>query len=346
MSFELLRELCATPAAPGREDQFRQIVRRELEPIADEITQDAVGNLFAVRKGKSKSARKIMVAAHMDEIALMVRHINKDGFVYFSPLGGFDPRTLVAQRVKVHGRKTLDGCIGIKATHFTTPEDRQKVTPLPDLFIDLGLPGDEVAELVRVGDPITLERELIPMGNFYCGKTLDDRVGVYTMIEAFRRMEQSDDDIYAVATVQEEVGVRGARAAAFGLDPDVGLALDITIAADTPGIEEQNHCVGMGKGVGIKVFDSWSISHPQLVNFLRDLAEEYGVVYQMEVLPAGGTDAGGMFASRAGIPVGTLSIPCRYTHSVVESVHRDDVERCIELTRLFMQHSGRFGLRS
>lgn len=342
MSFTLLKKLCATPGIPGREEAFRAVVRAELEPFADKITVDSMGNLFALRKGTSKKARKIMIAAHMDEIALVVKHIHKDGFIYFHPLGGFDPRTLVAQRVKVYGKKVLNGAIAIKAAHFTTPEERGKVIPLGDLFIDVGLPVDKIKELVSVGDPITLERELITMGDFYCGKTLDDRVGVYTMIEAFKKFTESDDDIYAVATVQEEIGVRGARTASFGLSPDIGIALDVTIAADTPGVDEKDHCVKMGGGTAIKILDSLSISHPGLVQFFKSLAEKHGIKHQMEVLTAGGTDAGGMQMSRSGIPVCTISIPNRYTHSVVESVHKDDVQATIELMVKFLEESGDF----
>lgn len=342
MSFELLKKLCSTPAVPGREDVFRNVVIDELKDHCDEMYTDAIGNCFFRKKGKGSNPRKIMIAAHMDEIAFIVRYINKDGFVYFQPLGGFDPRVLIAQRVKVYGKQTLDGIIGIKPTHFTTPEERNKVTPLEDLFIDLGLPATEVKALVQIGDCITMERELIRMGNFYTGKTLDDRVGMYVMIEAFKAMKQSDDDIYAVATVQEEVGVRGAKAASFGLAPDIGIALDITIAADIPDVKEHNWCVVMGDGVGIKIMDSYSISHFGLVQHLRTLAEKHSVQYQMEVLPKGGTDAGGMQLSRGGTPVATLSIPCRYTHTVAESVHKDDVTACIELTRLFMENSADF----
>jgi putative aminopeptidase FrvX len=342
MSFELLKTLCATPGVPGREEQFREVVRAEIAPSAESITTDAMGNLFALRKGKSATPRKIMIAGHMDEIAFVVKHITKDGFVYFHPLGGFDPRTLIAQRVKVYGTRTLDGVIAIKAAHFTTPEERGKVIPLNDLFIDLGLSGEEAKEVVSIGDCITMERELIKMGNFYTGKTLDDRVGVYVMLEVFRAFTESQDDIYAVATVQEEIGLRGAKTASFSLQPDIGIALDITIAADTPGVDEKDHCVKMGGGVGIKILDSSSICHPGLVRFLRELAERKGIKHQMEVLPAGGTDAGGIQLSRGGTPVCTLSIPCRYTHSVVESVHKDDVQATIDLLRAFIEHSHEF----
>lgn len=342
MSFDLLRTLCSTPGIPGREHTFRDIVIEHLAPVSDEHSIDAMGNVFFRRKGRSANPRTIMIAAHMDEISFVVRHITKEGFLYIQPLGGFDPRVLIAQRVKVYGREVLDGVIGIKPTHFTTPEERTKVTPLEDLFIDLGLPGERVAQLVRIGDSVTMERDLIRLGDCYCGKTLDDRVGVYTMIEAFKIFTSSEDDIVAVATVQEEVGVRGAKAASFGLDPDIGIALDITIAGDIPGIDERNHCVQLGKGAGIKILDSYSISHFGLVEFLRTLSEERSITHQMEVLPRGGTDAGGMQLSRAGIPVATISIPCRYTHTVVESVHASDVQATIDLTRAFIENSHRF----
>ena len=210
------------------------------------------------------------------------------------------------------------------------------------MFIDVGLPVEKVKEVVSVGDCITLERELIKLGDCYTAKTLDDRIGMYTMIEAFKSFTSSQDDIYAVATVQEEVGVRGAKAASFGLDPDIGIALDITIAADIPGVEERNWCVALGKGTGIKLMDSYSISHYGLTQFLKQICIDNNIAYQMEVLPKGGTDAGGMQLSRAGIPVATISIPCRYTHTVVETVHKSDVVSSIELTKSFIENSHKF----
>ncbi|GIV52909.1 MAG: peptidase M42 [Candidatus Kapaibacterium sp.] len=342
MSFELLRTLCGIPAPPGREDAFRTFLIEQLSPYADDVTTDAMGNVFFRRKGTGPHPRTIMLAAHMDEISFLVRHITKEGFLYVQPLGGFDPRVLDAQRVWIHGRERILGVFGAKPTHFTTPEERTKAVPLEDMFIDTGRSPEEVNALVRIGDPVTLERELVEMGAFYTGKTLDDRVGVYVMIEAFKRFASSQDTIVAVATVQEEVGVRGAKVAAFGLEPDIGIALDITIAADIPGVEERNWCVRLGHGVAIKIMDGYSISDPRLVEFFRLLAEENSFRYQMEILPRGGTDAGGMQLARSGIPVCTISIPCRYAHSVVESVHREDVERSIELVRCFCEQSHRF----
>ncbi|GIV54623.1 MAG: peptidase M42 [Candidatus Kapaibacterium sp.] len=342
MSLELLRTLCALPAPPGQEETFRQFMIEHLSPYADEVRTDALGNVFFFRKGKSSSPRTIMLAAHMDEISFLVRHISKEGFLYVQPLGGFDPRVLDAQRVWVHGRQRLLGVFGTKPTHFTSPEERTKAVPLEDMFIDVGLPAESVTELVGIGDAVTLERELVEMGHCYTGKTLDDRIGIYVMIEAFKRFAESQDTIVAAATVQEEVGVRGAHAAAFGIEPDIGIAIDITIAADIPGIEERNWCVRLGGGTAIKIMDARSISDRRLVQFFRTLASESAITHQMEILPRGGTDAAGMQLARNGIPVCTISIPCRYAHSVVESVHRDDVAASIELVRIFCEQSHRF----
>jgi endoglucanase len=344
MSFELLQTLCKTPGIPGREHQFRDYVSGILGPISDEpLRTDPMGNLFAVKRGNGQAPRSIMLAAHMDEIGFIVRFITKEGFIYVQPLGGFDPRVLIAHRVTVHTKVgPLTGVFGFKPTHFTTPEERNKVVPLTDLFIDIGYPAEKVKEMVRIGDPITMQSDLIEMGNLYSGKTLDDRVGVYVMLEAFRRFKQSADHIYAVATVQEEIGVRGARTASFGLEPHIGIALDITIAADIPGVDEKDHCVKIGNGVGIKVMDSLSVSHYGLYQFFCELAERFEIPHQYEVLPSGGTDAGAMQVSRDGIPVITLSIPCRYTHTVAEAVHKDDIEATIRLLIAFLEHSHEF----
>lgn len=342
MSFEFLKKLCGTPAVPGFEEKFSSLVYDELKPYCDSIKIDRLGNVVAFKKGKSRAPRKIMLAGHMDEISFVVKHIDKNGFIFFSPLGGFDPRSLVAQRVKVYGKQMLDGAIGIKAAHITSEEERVKVIKISEMFIDVGLPAAKVKRLVEVGDNITLERELIEIGDNVCGKTLDDRVGVYTMIEAFKRMKKNPDDIYAVATVQEEVGVRGARTATFGIDPDIGVAIDITIAADTPGVEERDYTTRLGTGTAIKVLDSLSVSNPKLVLFLKSLAKRKKIKYQSEVLTRGGTDAGAMMITRSGVIAGTISIPCRYTHSVVETCNKRDIEDSIKLLTAFLEESDKF----
>jgi tetrahedral aminopeptidase len=344
MSLEFLKKLCETPAVPGFEEKFSEIVYNELKPFSDTIDIDHMGNVTAFKKGKGKNPRKIMLAGHMDEIALVVRYIDKSGFISFTTLGGFDPRSLVAQRVKVWGKQVLNGAIGIKAAHITTPEERAKIIQIRDMFIDVGLPGDKVKKLVTVGDSITLERELIEIGDNVCGKTLDDRVGVYVMIEAFKKMKKNPDDVYAVATVQEEVGVRGARTASYRIDPDIGIAIDVTIAADTPGVEEKDYTTRLGQGTAIKILDSLSISNPKLVKFLRALADRKKIKYQLEILTAGGTDAGAISMTKSGVPSCTISIPNRYTHSVVETSNKKDIEESIKLLTAFLEESDKFKL--
>jgi endoglucanase len=342
MSFEFLKKLCGTPAVPGFEEKFSRLVYDELKPYCDTIKIDRLGNVVAFKKGKSKAPRKIMLAGHMDEISFVVKYIDKNGFIFFTPLGGFDPRSLVAQRVKVYGKQVLNGAIGIKAAHITSEEERAKIIKIPDMFIDVGMPAQKVKKLVEVGDNVTLERELIEIGDNVCGKTLDDRVGVYTMIEAFKKIKKNPDDIYAVATVQEEVGVRGARTAAFGIDPDIGVAVDITIAADTPGVEERDYTTRLGAGTAIKVLDSLSVSNPKLVIFLKSLAKRKKIRFQSEVLTRGGTDAGAMMISRSGVIACTISIPCRYTHSVVETCNKKDIQDSIKLLTAFLEESDKF----
>lgn len=339
MSFELLKLLCSTPGAPGHEKDFSELVKKELSSYADELYDDTMGNVYAVKKGKGESPRTIMIAAHMDEIAFLVRSIDANGFISVYPLGGFTAAHLVAQKVLIYGvNEVIPGVFGTKAT--MSEYSPGKVT---DMFIDTGLDGAAVKEKVRVGDVVTMDAPLVEMGNFYTGKTLDDRVGVYVMMEVFKKIENNQDTIVAVATVQEEVGMRGAKGAAFRVEPDMGIALDITVAGDAPGSDSSMFNVKMGDGVALKLVDQVAISHRGLVNFFRDLAEKKEIKHQLELLPAGGTDAGAMqVVKRGGIPVITLSIPNRYTHTVVESCHKADVQATIDLLTAFIEESHTF----
>lgn len=338
MSVELLKELCETPGIPGREERLRAIVRRELAGLADEIQVDALGNLVAVKR--NPGAPKLMIAAHMDEIGFVVSHIDKEkGWLRLVPLGGHDPRNMIAQRVLVStAGGDLPGILfpALKPPHIATEEDRKKQPKVSDFFVDLGLPGDVVRAKVNIGDPVSLLRDFIQIGDCYSSKALDDRLAIYIMIEAMRRAPQSGFELYAVATVQEEIGLRGALTSAFGVHPDVGIALDVTLAVDIPGVPEHEHVTKLGAGAAIKILDSSAISHPKLVAYLRALADGHGIKWQHEILPRGGTDAGGMQKVHAGVAVGAISIPTRYIHSSVEMVHKDDVEAVIALLAAFV----------
>jgi putative aminopeptidase FrvX len=335
---ELLKKLCEAHGVPGREEAVRELVISELRGICDEIRTDALGNVIALKKGSGRGP-KVMLAAHMDEIGFLVSHIDeKSGFLRIDPVGGFDPRVLMAQRVIVHTEKgDLIGIIGSKPPHILTEEERKKPLELKDLFIDLGLPAEEVKKRVNIGDFITLQQDFAEVGNLVSCKALDDRVGVYVMIEAVRRTKKHVCDIYAVATTQEEVGVRGARVSSFNVAPDIGVALDVTVASDVPGVGEHEQVTKLGAGVAIKIKDSLSISNPKLVRTMRQIAEQKKIKYQLEILPRGGTDAGAIQMTREGVAAITLSIPTRYLHSVVEAAHKDDIQAAIDLLAAFLE---------
>ena len=346
MTTDLLKRLSEAAGVPGREEAIRQMVQEEFAGLVTDQRVDALGNVIAHKEGRG--GPKVMIAAHMDEIGFLVSHVDEEtGFLRIDPVGGFDPRVLMAQRVVVHtDHGDHVGVIGSKPIHVLSDEERKKPMEIKDLFIDLGLDADTVKETVRIGDFVTLRQDFVEMGDFVNGKALDDRVGVYVMIEALKRVGEHQAEVYPVATTQEEVGLRGARVSGFGVEPDVAVAIDTTIASDVPGTDDHQRVTKLGDGVAIKVKDSASISNPKLVRHLRTLAEERDIPYQMEILPRGGTDAGAMQLSRDGTAAVTLSIPSRYVHSVVECAHKDDVEATINLLAAYLEvaHEGDYAL--
>jgi tetrahedral aminopeptidase len=329
VNLELLTELCETPGAPGREERIREVARRELAGSADEIEVDPLGSLVARRLGGG--GPRLMLSAHMDEIGFMVSHVEESGYLRLLPLGGFDPKTLTAQRVVVHGREDVLGVLGTKPVHLMSDEDKRKPPKLEDFYVDLGLPGDRVRELVRAGDVVTREREMARLGDLVTCKSLDNRAGLYVMIEAFRALGEHDCEVVAVATVQEEVGLRGARVAAGRLRPRIGLAIDITLANDGPDAKPHERITALGAGAAVKVYDTSAIVPRALVDHLVAVAEEREIPHQLEVLPRGGTDTRELALSGDGAPAGCVSIPTRYVHSSVEAVHPHDVDASIRL---------------
>lgn len=331
MNFELLAEICRIPGAPGYEKKIRDFIITQIEDHVDEIDIDNMGNLIALKKGKD-SSKKAIVAAHMDEISFMVTDVDKDGFVRFCPLGGFDPKTLTAQRVIIHGKEDILGVMGAKPIHVLTPEERSKAPKLSDYFIDTGRPGEEVRALVSVGDVITRERELIALGECLNGKSLDNRVSVYIMIETLQNMGTPAYDTYAAFTVQEEVGIRGAKAVGSYIKPDFAINLDVTLAYDLPGAGDHEKVSRLGKGTAIKVLDGMTICDARMVAFMKSVAQKNEIRHQLEVLPAGGTDTAGIQRHGGGSSIaGGISIPTRYLHQVTEMVHTQDVEDTIAL---------------
>ncbi len=344
---ELLKKLSQTPGISGREERIRALIKAELEKLADEVRVDAIGNVIALKKGKS-GGKKVMISGHMDEIGFIVSQIEEKGFLRLSPVGGHDPRNLVAQRVIVHGREDLRGIMmpAIKPVHIMTAEEAKAPLKISDLYVDLGLTQEETEKLVRIGDPVTIDREFIEFGANVSGKAMDDRAGVWVMIEALRQVKEHEVDIYAVASVQEEVGLRGATTGAYGIRPDIGVALDVTLAVDGPGSSKQFQITALGEGAAIKIMDSASISNYKLVDFMRTLAEENQIKYQMEILPRGGTDAGAIERIQTGCPVITLSVPTRHVHSNVETINKEDIKNTAVLLAKFLEtaHKGDFAL--
>ena len=332
INIDLLRDVCRIPGAPGYEQRVRDFVIETVSPYVDEVNTDAMGNVIAIKKGSSE--KKVMVAAHMDEISFIVTDIDKDGFVRFHTLGGFDAKTLTAQRVIIHGRKDVIGVMGTKPIHVLTPEERSKAPKTTDFFIDTGMSADEVKKLIRVGDTITRERELIEMGDCVNSKSIDNRVSVFILIETLKNLQNKEVpyDIYAVFTVQEEVGMRGAIAAASGIEPDFGIALDVTLAYDLPGSSSHEMISQLGEGTAIKVMDGSVICDYRMVNYLRELAEREGIKHQMEILTAGGTDTAGIQKyAKGGAIAGAISIPTRYLHQVIEMSNKEDIHNTILL---------------
>lgn len=337
--YRLLKRLCNIVSPSGFEEEIRDIVIKELEPYADKLWVDAMGNVIALKKGSGEG--KLMVAAHMDEIGLMIKHITKNGFLKFTPIGGWSERILPGQRVLIKTLKgrIIRGVIGSKPPHIMKPEEAKQVIPMKDLFIDIGVSSREEAERLGVtpGAIAVIERDVVKLGNpdVVTGRAFDDKVGVVTMIEYFKNLSNHVVDVYVVATVQEEVGLKGARTAAFSISPDLGIALDVTIASDTPGVPEDEHVTKLGKGPAIKIMDGRSgsgvITHPAIRDLLIKTAEEEKIPYQLEVLPGGTTDASAIQLTREGVPVGTISIPARYIHSPIEVVNLNDVVNSVRL---------------
>jgi endoglucanase len=336
MDAGLLRKLVVAPGISGREDRIREVVAEEMRPLVDEVRCDRLGNLIGVRRG---SGPRVMLSAHMDSIGFLVSHVDDRGFLKLAPVGGFDARTLVMQRVLVQGKRDLVGLVSptSKPIHLLTPEEREKAPKLEQLFVDLMLPAEEVKELVSVGDPVTLLREPHVSDFAFASHYLDDRLGVYAMIEALRVARDTQVEIYAVASVQEEVGLRGARTSTYDVEPDIGVALDITLAGDLPGADPAAQVSALGAGAAICVMDASAISDPRLVRRFKELAEQHGIHHQMEILPRGGTDAGGMQQSRGGVPVITISLPVRYVHTVNEMAYISDIDATVALVARFLE---------
>jgi len=331
-TFEVLKKLSEAPGVAGNESGVSQIVAEEFKKYVDELRTDALGNVIGLKKGTGPSPRRIMLAAHMDEIGLMVSEIEK-GFIRFTTVGGIDDRILLGQEVIVHGLKPLPGIIASKPPHLLSPEERKKVTPKDQLFVDVGLPEEEVKALVRVGDFISFAAKCVRLqGDMASGKAFDDRASVAALVCCLEHLSQMKHrwDVYAVATSQEEMGLRGAVVSAYGIAPDLAIAIDVGFG-DSPGLSDAE-TIKVGKGPAIAIGPNF---HPALGEALVKIAQELEIPYQTEAIPGpSGTDAWAIQVSREGVPTALLSIPLRYMHTPVETLSLKDIER----TGLLLAH--------
>ena len=335
--FSILKTLTQLPGIAGREGAVRDYLAGLLSKQADQVRTDALGNLILTKKGSGN--QQLLLCAHMDEVGLMVHFIDERGFLRFVTVGGIDPRTLLAQRVRVQtAQGPLLGVIGTKPAHITTETERGKAVALKELFIDTGLPAEEVRQRVHIGDFAVLDRPYEEFGEgLICAKALDNRAGVFILAEVFKQLKNPYYTVHAVFTVQEEVGVRGATTAAFGLEADVCLCLDTTGAADIPGVAVPDYVVRLNGGVGITALDARTITPKPLFDALCATCQKEQIPYQVRIAQRGGNDAGAVHLSKTGVACCALSLPTRNIHSNVEVCAKKDIQAMTDLTFLCAQ---------
>jgi putative aminopeptidase FrvX len=340
VSVEILENLSNACGVAGREEEVRSIMRKLLKPLVNEVREDKLGNIIGVKEGK-KTAPRVMLAGHMDEIGLFVKTVAKEGYLQFMKIGGIDDRVLLAQKVMVHTKKgPLRGIVGSKPLHIQKEDERKRIITYDEMFIDVGAGSQEEAKKmgVSIGDTVEFDVKFERVAkDIVIGKAFDDRAGCAVLIETLKLLEKTDCTVYAVGTVQEEVGCRGATTSAFGIYPDVGLALDVTIAGDTPGVKEAEAPVKLKKGPSITVADSTLISHPKVLKLLIDVAEENKIPYQLETGVPGGTDAGRISLAKEGVPSCSICVPTRYIHSPTSLLSLTDLENTVRLAMAAVQ---------
>lgn len=332
---DLLKKLSNAPGISGFEDEVRDLMIAELEDYVDELRIDHLGNLIAMKKGEPEG-KKIMLAAHMDEIGLMVRYIDKKGFIKFSKIGGINDQMLLNQTVYIQSSGgNITGVIGSKPPHKMKESEKKQILKHDNMFIDIGATSrEEAEELVNVGDPIIIQQEFEELRNgLVKGKALDDRVGCAVLMEVLKRVE-SKATIYGVGTVQEEVGLKGAKTSAFSINPDMALVMDVTISGDHPGIKEEEAPSRAGEGPVIILTDASGrgiITNPKVKELLISTAEKEEIPYQLEVSDGGTTDATAIHLTRQGIPTGVISPATRYIHTPISVVSMEDIENTVKL---------------
>jgi len=352
---KLLEQLCTTPGVPGREHRIRELIRKQIKDLFDDIDTDVMGSLICRRKPRTKSGKrknvkkptKIMVAAHMDQIGFLISHVDDKGFARISPVGGFDTRNLFARTVTVCPdlKDPKQDIIAVlnpsgKPVHIADEQDRTKVPKIHEFMVDFGLPADEVKDRVKVGDMAVLNAPFYEIGNTVVSQCLDNRVACWIAIRAVEKLARGkqghDAEIIVVFTVQEEVGLRGARTSAFAIEPDIGIGLDTTLCVDTPGVPEEMRVTKQGDGAGITCADSSAIGDYELIETMEKLARKHKIPHQRSLLARGGTDTGTIQSARAGVRAMTLSCGTRYIHTVTEMIHKTDLHATRDLLAAFL----------
>jgi len=352
MDIDLLRQLVTTPGVPGREFRIRQLIESVAKDIFDDIHTDNLGSLHAVLKptrqpANGRPAKRVMIAAHMDQIGFIVRHIDDAGFLRLAPVGGFDTRNLFARIVKVSpdlkdSSKDLVGVMnpGGKPIHIASPEERKQVPEVTSFLIDLGMTASAVKQHISIGDMVTIQADLHDIGQTWTSQCMDNRIACFIALEAARKLKQSTTghacELHVVFTVQEEVGLRGAGPATEIVEPDIGIALDTTLCCDTPGVPSEDRVTQQGSGVGLNVMDGAAIVDLDLLEQVEAIAKRDGIPAQRTLLHRGGTDAGTMQRAGQGFKIVTLLTPTRYIHTVTEMVHKSDVTAARDLLAAFL----------
>ncbi len=329
----LLKKILDAPGVSGYEKEIAGIMQQELKKSCPEVIIDNFGNVIA-KKGKGK--KKIMLAAHMDEVGFLVKHINKEGFIHFIKVGGIDDRILLGQRVSIRTKKgPIRGIIGAKPPHLLKDEEAKRLVKYEDMFIDIGCKNkEEAVKKVEIADSIVFDADAGSLnGDLYYGKAIDNRVGCYALIKIMEKLKVAAE-VYAVATVQEEVGLKGARTSSFKINPDFAIAIDTTVAGDTPGIKETESALKLGEGVAITIIEASGrgvIVNEKVKELFIETAKANKIKYQIDVIEGGMTDGAIIYMNREGIHTGVLSIPTRYIHSSTGVFNLKDLESAVDL---------------
>ncbi len=341
MNIKLLKALCETPGVPGHEERVRDLIKKEVKGLFDSVTEDAMGSLHCVRKGKGKTPQKIMLLCHMDEIGFLVSHISDKGFLYLQTVGGFDPRNLFSRRVLVCTDKSDLKAVmnpGGRPVHIASAADRKKVPEPHEFFIDTGL-GEKARDVVSIGDMVVMDEPFLEMGDKLVSKALDNRIACWLGIEAIRGLGKvkTTAEVHVVFTTQEEVGLRGARTAAYRVKPDIGIGIDTTLACDTPGVPEQDRTTVQGGGFGLHIRDGSFIADKALVAEIETLAKKKKIPYQRTMLRSGGQDGAAAQQAAAGARAVGIVVGTRYIHTVTEMIEKSDLQAARDILVTYLK---------